>query len=273
MKHCYLLLLLTLPLYAQEDQPVRMKPEFPLVFPLINEGKMVTVKYPVMINQTTVIKPGMQMRVLYRLTNGAANGTDLGIAHAGTLEQSFARDPNSGAGGSEDTGSVPSQLMHEIEGYRRTVWEVPNNFILTWAQLPTELLHLIYSPTASDGNLKDERFNFFDGLFVGSPSGRVTVIAVEKESVAEKAGMKAGDTILAVGKYPTKDDLITFANDYAAAKGDAKTDEAPYYTMSLIGADGKARTANLAMPMRLHGGLMDGFSDTPPPSPSSSPKP
>ena len=85
--------------------------------------------------------------------------------------------------------------------------------------------------------------------------------------------MKAGDTILAVGKYPTKDDLITFANDYDAAKGDAKTDEAPYYTMSLIGADGKSRTANLAMPMRLHGGLMDGFSDTPPPSPSSSPKP
>ncbi len=253
------------PLRAQEDQPVRMRPEFPLIFPLTNIGKEVTVKYPVMINQGTEIKPGMQLRVLYRLSNGAADGTDLGIAHAGTLEQSYARDPSASAGSSGDTGAIPSRLMHEIEGYRRTVWEVPNNFILTWAQLPTTTLHLIYSPTNKDSNLKDEHFSFFDGLFVGSPGGKVTVLAVEKESEAEKAGMKAGDTILAVGRYPTHDDLMAFASAYVNAKGDAKTEETATYSMSLIGADGKARTANLAMPMQIKGGLMDGFSDTPPP--------
>jgi S1-C subfamily serine protease len=81
--------------------------------------------------------------------------------------------------------------------------------------------------------------------------------------VAEKAGMKAGDIIVAVGRYPTHDDLMTFANDYVSAKGDAKLNETSTYPMSLIGPDGKARTANLAMPMRLRGGLMDGFSDKP----------
>jgi membrane-associated protease RseP (regulator of RpoE activity) len=250
-----LLLAALAPLRAQEDQPVHMRPEFPLAFPITAVGREVTVKYPVMINQSTVIKPGMQMRVLYRLSDGS-QGMDLGIAHAGTLEESFSRDPSAG-------NQPPSRLMHEIEGYRRTVWEVPNNFVLTWAQFPTESLHLIYSPTDKDSDLKDEMFNFFDGLFVGSPNGKVTVIAVEKDSVAEKAGMKAGDTILAVGTHPTKDDLITFANDYAAAKDDAKLNETPTYPMMLVGADGKSRTANLAMPMRLKGGLMDGFSDKP----------
>lgn len=257
-----LLLLLAAPLRAQEDQPVHMRPELPLIFPFTNNGKEVTVKYPVMINQTTVIKPGMQLRVLYRLTDRSQEGIDRAIAHAGTLEESYARDPGAAAG-SEPAGSGSSQVMHEIEGYRRTVWEVPNNFILTWAQLPTEYLHLIYSPTNRDGDLKDETFNFFDGLFVGSPDGKVTVVAVEKESVADKAGMKAGDTILAVGRYPTHDDLMTFSSAYVSAKGDAKTNEAESYPMTVRGANGTTRTASLAMPIRLHSGLMDGFSDKP----------
>jgi hypothetical protein len=267
-----LLLLLALPLRAQEDQPVHMRPELPLIFPFVNNGKEVTVKYPVMVNETSVIKPGMQLRIIYRLSDGSANGMDLGIAHAGTLEQSFTRDSNATPAGADGIGVGTSHLAHEIEGYRRTVWEIPNNFVLTLAQFPTTVLHLIYSPTDQDSNLKDEMFRFFDGLFVGSPSGKVTVIAVEKESIAAQAGIKAGDTILAVGGHPTKDDLQTFANDYAAAKEDAKTNETSSYSMSLIGADGKARTANLAMPMRLHSGLMDGFSDTPPP-PSQTPSP
>jgi hypothetical protein len=269
---CLLLAAAFTPLRAQEDQPIRMRPELPLIFPLTNNGREVTVKYPVMINETTVVKPGMQLRILYRLTNGSRDSTDLGIAHSGSLEQSFSRDSNASTS-SPDNPAIPSQLAHEIEGYRRTVWEVPNNFILTLAQFPITSLHLIFSPTASDNNLKDQMFHFYDGLFVGSPSGKVTVIAVEKESVAQQAGMKAGDTILAVGRYSTKDDLLTFAIDYAAAKDDAKTNETASYTMSLIGADGKARTANLAMPMRLHSGLMDGFSDTPPPAQSPSPSP
>ena len=248
-----------------------MRPEFPLVFPLVNVGTLVTVKYPVLVNETTEIKPGMQLRIIYVLNTSSIDGTDLALAHAGTLEQSYARDPAAASGA---TSSMPPQLMHQIEGYRRTVWQVPNNFVLAMAQYPTEAMHLIYSPTAKDSSLKDEMFHFFDGLFVGAPGGKVTVIAVEKQSVAEQAGMKAGDTILAVGPYPTHDDLITFANGYGAAKREAKENETSSYSMTLRGADGTTRTANLAMPMRLHSGLMDGFSDTPPPqSPAPSPKP
>ena len=138
-----LLLLLAAPLRAQEDQPVHMRPELPLIFPFTNNGKEVTVKYPVMINETTVVKPGMQLRIIYRLSDGSANGLDLGIAHAGTLEQSFTRDSNSSPTGADGIGVGSSHLAHEIEGYRRTVWEIPNNFVLTLAQFPTTVLHLI----------------------------------------------------------------------------------------------------------------------------------
>jgi len=250
-----------LPLHAQEDQPVQMRPEFPLVFPVVGQGRMVTVKYPVMLNQATEIKPGMQLRVCYVMRT--QDPTNLALVHSGSLEDSYARDPAASAGGPGSTPGVAPEVAHEIEGYRRTVWEVPNNFVLYLAQYPTESSHLIYSPTNKDSNLHDEVFHFFDGLFVGSPTGKVTVLAVEKQSVAEQAGIKAGDEILAVGAHPTKDDLMTFAYAYAAAKKEARVNEASTYALALRGADGTTRTANVSMPMRLRGGLMDGFSAKP----------
>jgi membrane-associated protease RseP (regulator of RpoE activity) len=245
------------PARAQEDQPVHMRPEFPLAFPLTSQGRMVTVKYPVMINQVTEIKPGMQLRVCYTLNS--QNPGDQALIHSGSLENTYARDAN----GSNKLAGVSPEIAHELVGYQRTVWEVPNNFVLFLAQYPTESAHLMYSPTAQDTNLHDEVFNFFDGLFVGLPNGKVTVIAVEKESAAEKAGIKAGDVIVSVGAYSTKDDLMTFANAYSAGKKDANEAGASSYAMVLRGADGTTRTASVALPMRIHGGLMDGFNDKP----------
>ena len=247
------------PLRAQESDPIHMRPEFPLIFPLANDGPKVTVKYPVMVNPAAVIKPGMQLRVLYVLSTDSQNDTDLALAHAGNMEQAYARN----AFGGGDASKLPPGMAHEIEGYRRTVWEVSNNFVLAMAQYPTESMHLIFSPTGSTRDLHDEMFRFFDGLFVGSPSGKVTVIAVEKQSKSDAAGIKAGDEIVSVGAYSTKDDLTTFANAFAAAKKDASDNEAQSYTMVLRGADGTTRDANIGMPQRIHGGLMDGFSDKP----------
>jgi hypothetical protein len=262
VRFCLLLLVAVsfLPLRAQDDQPINMHPPFPLAFPLASNGTMVTVKFPVLINPATVVKPGMQLRVLYILNRDSQTGTDLALAHAGSLESSYARN-SFGANGSG--AQIPPELAHEIEGYRRTVWEVPNNFVLAMAQYPTESMHLIYSPTNSNRDLDDEVFSFFDGLLVGAPGGKVTVLAVEKNSKADAAGVKAGDEIIAEGDYPTRDDLTTFANGYASAKTDAKNNEVESYAMTLRGADGTTRTVQVRLPLRIHSGLMDGFSEKP----------
>jgi hypothetical protein len=260
---CLLLLLVAAiaPLRAQ-DQPVHMRPEFALTFPVVGDGEYVTVKYPVMINESTQVTPGMQLRVLYVLSTGADTSSDLALAHAGTLEQSYARDPAASAGGTDDAAKIPPELAHEIEGYRRTIWTVPNNFVLAMAQYPTEQMHLIYAPKEESRDLHDEVFHFFDGLFVGAPGGQVTVLGVEREDVGERAGLKAGDVILAVGGYPTHD-LKAFSKAYADAKRDARESEAESYTMTVRGADGTTRTAKLAMPLSIKGGLMDGFTGKP----------
>jgi len=253
----FCLALLT-PLYAQ-DEPVHMRPEFPLTFPLAQNGKDVTVKYPVMINPATVIKPGMVLRTIYVLSVDAAQATDHVFAHKGTAEDAYARSlPGSGTG-----PKLPPEVQGEINGYRLTVWGVPNNFVLAMAQYPTDQMHLIYSPTGGgqSKDLVDERFSFFDGLFIGLPNGKVTVLAVEKDSKAEAAGIKAGDVILSIGGFPTKDDLMTFALGYAHSKKIATENEVSTYPLTIVSQGaGDSHQANIAMPATIKSGLMDGFN-------------
>jgi len=258
-RFCFFLILLAIlaPLRGQ-DQPIHMRPEFPLIFPLAQNGKDVTVKFPVLINPTTVLKPGMVLRTIYILTTANVDGsTDLVLAHKGTMEQAYARDPAAGSG---PQSTLPPEVAHEIEGYRRTVWQVSHNFVMAMAQYPTDIMHLIYAPTDKNQDLNDERFNFFDGLFVGLPDGKVTVLAVEIDSKAEKAGIKAGDEIVSVGGISTQNDLATFAGAYSSAKKAATENEAVSYPMTLRSEGNAAtRTVNIPMPQKIKSGLMDGF--------------
>jgi hypothetical protein len=256
-RFCLFLVILAIlaPLRGQ-DEPVHMRPEFPLIFPLAQNGNDVTVKFPVLINPTTVLKPGMVLRTMYILSTNAEGSSDLALAHKGNMEQAFSRPASS----SSDQPKLPPELAHEIEGYRRTIWQVPNNFVLAMAQYPTDSMHLIYSPTGKNQDLDDARFSFFDGLLVGLPNGKVTVLAVEKESKAEKAGIKAGDEIVSVGGASTQNDLTAFAAAYAAAKKTAKENEVDSYPVTLR-SEGKTetQTVNIALPPKIKGGLMDGF--------------
>lgn len=233
-----------------------MRPEFPLIFPLAQNGKDVTVKFPVLVNPATVLKPGMVLRVMYILSLGSEGSSDLVLAHKGTMEEAYSRPPP----GSSGETRLPPEVAHEIEGYRRNVWQVANNFVLAMAQYPTVRMHLIYSPTGKDQDLDDERFSFFDGLLVGLPNGKVTVLAVEKESKAEKAGIKAGDEIAAVGEASTRNDLAVFAAAYAAAKKIAADNGAQSYPMTLRSqGNAETRTVNIPMPPKIKSGLMEGF--------------
>ena len=268
---CFLLIALALiaPLRAQ-DEPIHMRPEFPLTFPLAQNGDDVSVKYPVLVNPDTVLKPGMIMRVMYVLSLDSQNATDLVLAHRGNSDQAYART----AGADGNGPKMDPVLAHEVEGYRRTVWQVANNFVLAMAQYPTDEMHLIFSTTGKNqgSDLRDEHFVFFDGLFVGLPNGKVTVIAVEKESKAESAGIKAGDVIDSVGGIPTQDNLLTFASAYATAKRTAKENEVSTYPMVLRpGGTGAPKQANLAMPPSLKGGLMGGFDSQLGPTPAPPP--
>jgi hypothetical protein len=245
-----LCLALSGPIHAQDsytDGPIKMKPEFCFTFPVVQMNKHdVSVKYPVMINPLTELKPGMVLRVIYMppLQN---DGNDLLGAHKGTLEESYSRET---ANTDAHISSLPPEMQHEIDKQEHRVWEVPGNFVLAIAQYPTDVMHLVYSATGSDliSKLSDTSFSFFDGMFIGSPHGGVEVLAVEKTSYADQAGVKAGDEIVAVGNVPMHDgDLHAFASAFASVKSAAQSNETPSFPMTIRNTSG-TRTVALNLP-------------------------
>ncbi len=86
----------------------------------------------------------------------------------------------------------------------------------------------------------------------------MTVIAVEKQSKADAAGIKAGDEIVSVGGIPLQDNLTIFASAYATTKKTAMDNEVSSYPMTLQNG-AQTRIANIAMPPKIKGSLMDGF--------------
>jgi len=249
---------LTAPLWGQsaDDGPIKMTPEFALTFPVAQNGKDVTVKYPVLINPTTILKPGMVLHVIYILSNNSEGSTDLAKAHKGNMEESYSRS----ASGSDGETKLPPEIAHEIEGYRRTIWQVTQNFVMAMAQYPTDAMHLIYSATGKNQDLSDEKFSFFEGLLIGLPDGKVTVLAVENGSKADKAGLKAGDEIVAVDGVSPKNDLNTFASAWAAARKTAKYNNAPGFPVTIRApGDTATHTTSIAMPPTIKSSLMDGF--------------
>jgi len=229
------------------DGPVKMTPEFCFVFPVVQMNKHdVSVKYPVMINPVTVLKPGMVLRVIY-MPPVQTDSNDLAVAHHGTMEESYSRET---ANTAAHAASLPPEMQHEIDRQRKRVWEVPNNFVLAIAQYPTDTMHLIFSSNGSDrlDTLTDTSFSFFDGMFVGSPHGGVEVLGIERTSYADQAGVKVGDEIVAVGNIQMNGDLNAFASAFSSVKAAAKENEQATFPMTVRSADGTTHTVALGMP-------------------------
>jgi hypothetical protein len=238
-----------------DDGPVKMEPELALAIPLMQKGHDVMLKFPILINRTTVIKPGMILRVMY-VPPVQTDSMNLVLAHKGNMEQSYSRPTSSE---DSDAAKMDPEVAHFIEGQRRTVWEVPVNFQLALAQLPTDSIHLIYSMSGDNRNLDDERWNFFEGLFLGSPSGGASVLAVEIGSKSAQAGFKAGDQILAVGGINVPS-LEAFPDVYVKARQNAQDGNATSFPF-VVRSQGESgtHTLNMAMPPTIKSQLMEGF--------------
>jgi hypothetical protein len=239
------------------DGPIKMTPEFCFTFPvtMLNQHD-VTVKYPVMINPVTVLKPGMVLRVIY-LPPVQTDSNNLLSAHKGTMEESYTRET---ANTDAHQASLPPEMEQEIDRDRKRIWEVPGNFVQAIAQYPTDMMHLVYAPKGGDriSDLTDTSFSFFDGMFIGSPSGGVRVLAVEKGSHADEAGIKAGDEITAVGGTPLTGDLNQFAAAFSAVRHAATNNEQSTFTMT-IRSGGAARQVAIPLPPQMQSFLNGGL--------------
>jgi len=245
---------LCLPVAAQ-DGPIQSEPEFSLAFPLADIPEGVGVSCPVAINTTTVLSPNEVLRVMYV----PLSAEDARVVQEQRLEQrevAYTKKHQLDAMETEESQLSP-EARAMLKMIRETHWPNKTMFQLAMAQMNGSDLRVVHA-NRQQPELKDSAISLPDGLLVGSESGLVKVLAVEKDSRGEKAGLRANDIILQVDDTRMDGDLSKYLQARAVASKKAKLSSGRRYTMVVQNIEEDAsREAVFQLPPSLNTGFMD----------------
>jgi hypothetical protein len=229
------------------------KPSLGVALPLpdkVDDG-VVRFLIPVAINSTTIVPPDAILRVIYVQPQ------------SGDVETLQARQRKN----SDNVVSRPQQevikrqakLSAEQEAARKianeTVWPSPVNFKLAAENLNGDLRLVYLLPT---GELRQETFSLVQGLFLGQKNHAVIILAVEKDSPGDKAGLLAGDEILKIGGTDVSGNLENTLNLERTSRLTSQASSKPSIPWIIRKADGSGESeVAIRTPPSLKGSLFD----------------
>ncbi|PTX99605.1 hypothetical protein DB346_17395 [Verrucomicrobia bacterium LW23] len=236
---------------AARAQTYDMEPHIALSFPFETRGDTVTVKFPVLVTQRYIIRPGDQLRLAYvplRADDAEVNRA----RHTGNKDAVLTRNmrPDSGP-------KLTPQQAATKKMVQETKWADYRRFQLAFANLRASDLRLVYLKT-DPVDLMDVHFDFPEGMFLGEIDGAVRVISVEKQSRAAGLGIKAGDVITKLGGNPVGGTLEGFIKAYSGLKRSLETSGKATMAISYRpGGTGAETTGETKAPATLKKSIMD----------------
>lgn len=239
---------------AQDNRPLDTEPSLALVLPIEKGLDNVVTKCPILINDATIVPAKAILRVIYvppRLDDDRLRA----IRSKNNSDASWTRDNRL----NQSDKLSPSQLAL-IEVSRNTVWTEVTPFQLALTNLGADDLRMAYiipGTTPENFQFFDQRLNFPEGLILVETSGTVSVLAVDKNKAAAKAGIKAGETITKVGDRPTNGSLATFLDNYHAVRKATTMAMKTSFAMTVKGADGAERDVTIKLPPSIGAGFLD----------------
>ena len=251
---------------AQQEQLV-LDPPLSQVFPLELKPGGVGVRYPVLLNDHTILRPDAILRFIYLEPNGGlhAGGGDDNHLRAlngphGTLQQNDNGTTTHGEGPSgawgrgdfdEDAGIFdhtksddPKRSKSELQNEK---WGQPDLFAQALDHASDEGTTVVYNlpaqprPTTATIDLPE-------GMLLAEVDGRVRVLALSHESRAFAGGLQPGDEIRSLGGRAVGT-LEDFLRAYAETRRQARVSGISSYAMEVWRPDeGRAVSVQIAAP-------------------------
>jgi membrane-associated protease RseP (regulator of RpoE activity) len=236
---------------ALAQGPLATEPHLSLVFPFAARTEGVGVQHAVAISATAVIPKNAILRVIYvppRMDDAE-------------VKQEIRREQQEVAytriNRLENTAKLTPQQAAIEKITKETVWPTVTMFQLALANLNSQDLHLVYL-NPENMKLIDEPIALPFGLLLAEVEGKISVLAVEKSSAAETAGIKSGDVILSMGGSPAPGNLSLFMDALRQAKKSAESATERVIALAVKGPnDSSQRAVSIKLPMSLNNSLLD----------------
>lgn len=248
----FLLLLSGLLTATAQNRPLDTTPEIGLAFPMEETPDGVRAKYTLLINDNTLLPAKAPLRVIY--VPPRADDDRLRATRANT-ESSWTRDNRL-----RDADKLSPSEVARQKISRETNWPSITNFQLALANLGADDLRIVYIvPGAAPEDFKfyDQRINLPEGMLLAEVNGTVTVITVEKNKPADRAGIKASDIITKVGDHAVTGSLTTYLQDYLTLKKNALKTMKTSFPMTIKSADGTERVVAIKLPPSIGASFLD----------------
>lgn len=218
------------------------KPHLALAMPFVERQGGVGVAFPVMINKQAVILPDKVLRVIYNPPR-ADDAEVLAIQTRSEKEVAYTKVHKL-----KSEKPLTEVEMAVIKIARETHWPSVNMYQLALANLNAKNMRVVWvDPTTME--LYDHNIELPYGLLVGKKGGRfVDVLAVERGSRGEAAGVKPGDKIREIEGVAMTGDLIYFANTLLEKKKASELSSKGGVTLVLQDEAGTIREVLLKAP-------------------------
>ncbi len=225
--------------HAQQDRLV-LNPPLSQAFPLNAAPDGVRLKYPVLLNERTVLGPDVVLRFIYvnpdasavRGHGGGDGGAERVHLHPDGSTTSdndeanagFARSPRHSGGGAPAAAGADAPISSKDAKAEISteVWTQPGLFRDALEEAAEVGTTVVYS---APGKAKPQStmVDLPDGMLLAQVGGHVQVLGLTPDSRAGESGVQPGDEIRALDGAPAPASLTDFARDYLARQQQART--------------------------------------------------
>lgn len=232
------------------EGPLATNPPIIAVFPVEDGPGGVHFRYPIAVNEQTIVHPEDKLRTLYVKPEleEKVNEAQQNQEHK---EAAYSRKSTP-----DPLSETPAEKA--LRKFTRTVWPSKTTFLQALEVLSGSDIRLIYERAAEEKKICDEPIALPSGLLLAAVDGRIAVLAVQAGEPGERGGFQPGDRIITIQGQPFLGSLEEFLEVYRRANLGRKAGESPALGFTVF-REGSAEpiAVSLPLPPSLQQSLLD----------------
>ncbi len=231
------------------EGPLVTNPPIIMVFPVEDGPGGVHFRYPIALNEQTIVHPQDRLRTLYVKPE----------LEEKVEEEQHNQEHKEAAYSRKSTPDPLSETPAEraLKKFTRTVWPSKTTFLQALEVLNGSDIRLIYEQ-GEEKKVCDEPVSLPAGLLLAAVDGRIAVLAVQAGEPGERGGFQPGDRIITIQGNPFLGTLEEFLEVYRRANLGRRSGEIPSLRFTVYReGSGEPVAVSLPLPPSLQQSLLD----------------